>query len=46
MANMSRKPLVFIEVACGEKLTEEDIVRLHDDFDRIIGPGGVIHRQS
>ena len=45
MANLSKKPLVFIEVACGDKLTEEDIIRLHDDFDRIIGAGGVMKQK-
>jgi mannose-6-phosphate isomerase-like protein (cupin superfamily) len=34
IANMGKKPLVFIEVACGNKLTEEDIVRLQDDYVR------------
>ena len=35
IANLSEKePLVFIEVACGKKLTEEDIVRLEDDYQR------------
>jgi mannose-6-phosphate isomerase-like protein (cupin superfamily) len=46
MANMGKQPLVFIEVACGHKLTEEDIVRLHDDFDRIIGGGGIKRKKS
>ena len=46
MANMGKEPLVFIEVACGNKLTEEDIVRLQDDFDRIIGAGGAIKRKK
>ena len=45
MANMGKKPLVFIEVACGDKLTEEDIVRLQDDFDRIVGAGGATQRK-
>lgn len=45
MANMGKQPLVFIEVACGNKLTEEDIVRLQDDFDRIVGAGGIITRK-
>ena len=34
MANIGKKPLVFIEVACGKKLTEEDILRLQDDYAR------------
>jgi mannose-6-phosphate isomerase-like protein (cupin superfamily) len=46
MANMGKEPLVFIEVACGEKLTEEDIIRLQDDFDRIIGAGGAAGRKK
>ncbi len=35
MSNLSNKPLVFIEVACGDDLTEEDIVRLQDDYARV-----------
>lgn len=35
MSNLSNKPLVFIEVACGHELTEEDIVRLQDDYERV-----------
>ena len=35
MSNLSNKPLVFIEVACGDDLTEDDIVRLQDDYARI-----------
>ena len=27
-------PLVFIEVACGEYLAEDDIIRLQDDYTR------------
>ncbi|MFH0754253.1 MAG: phosphomannose isomerase type II C-terminal cupin domain [Candidatus Omnitrophota bacterium] len=46
MANTGKKPLVFIEVACGSKLTEDDIVRLHDDFDRIIGAGGTVTKKA
>jgi len=34
IANIGRRPLVFIEVACGGKLTEEDIIRLQDDYVR------------
>jgi mannose-6-phosphate isomerase-like protein (cupin superfamily) len=45
MANTGRKPLVFIEVACGDKLTEDDIIRLHDDFDRIVGAGGTVTKK-
>ena len=36
IANVGKKPLVFIEVACGHKLTEEDIIRLKDDYSRIL----------
>jgi len=36
IANMGKKPLVFIEVACGHKLTEEDIIRLKDDYSRLL----------
>lgn len=46
MANMGKDPLVFIEVACGDKLTEEDIIRLQDDFDRIVGAGGSRSRKK
>ncbi len=34
MTNTSDKQLVFIEVACGDNLTEEDIVRIQDDYAR------------
>ncbi len=34
IANIGKKPLAFIEVACGKKLTEEDIIRLQDDYRR------------
>jgi len=34
MANTGDKPLVFIEVACGDKLTEDDIERIEDDYAR------------
>jgi mannose-6-phosphate isomerase-like protein (cupin superfamily) len=34
IGNTGDKPLVMIEVACGEILTEEDIVRLQDDYAR------------
>ncbi len=27
-------PLVFIEVACGEYLAEDDIIRIQDDYTR------------
>jgi len=32
--NISDEKLVFIEVACGEILSEDDIIRLHDDYVR------------
>ena len=34
MSNLGKKPLVFIEVACGTDLTEKDIVRHNDDYKR------------
>ena len=34
MANTGDTKLVFIEVACGDQLTEEDIIRLQDDYAR------------
>ena len=34
MANTGKTPLVFIEVACGKILTEEDIERIEDDYAR------------
>lgn len=34
IGNTGHEPLVFIEVATGEILTEEDIIRLQDDFNR------------
>jgi mannose-6-phosphate isomerase-like protein (cupin superfamily) len=34
ISNVSNKPLVFIEVACGDRLTEDDIVRMQDDYHR------------
>ncbi|MCH7505160.1 phosphomannose isomerase type II C-terminal cupin domain [PVC group bacterium] len=32
--NTGNEALVFIEVALGEKLSEEDIIRIEDDFGR------------
>ena len=34
--DISKDPdnLIFIEVACGDNLSEDDIVRLQDDYDR------------
>ncbi|MFA5159954.1 MAG: phosphomannose isomerase type II C-terminal cupin domain [Candidatus Omnitrophota bacterium] len=34
IANIGKVPLIFIEVACGEYLGEDDIVRLQDDYRR------------
>ena len=34
IANTGKVKLVFIEVACGDNLSEDDIVRLEDDYDR------------
>lgn len=34
MANVGKTPLIFIEVACGSYLAEDDIVRLEDDYVR------------
>ncbi|MFT5388148.1 MAG: mannose-6-phosphate isomerase-like protein (cupin superfamily) [Lysobacterales bacterium] len=34
MANTGDTKLVFIEVACGDNLTEDDIIRIQDDYKR------------
>lgn len=34
IGNPHDQPLVFIEVACGEYLGEDDIIRLEDDYTR------------
>jgi mannose-6-phosphate isomerase-like protein (cupin superfamily) len=34
IGNTGDVPLVFIEVATGEVLTEDDIIRLQDDYQR------------
>jgi len=34
IASTSDAPLIFIEVACGPYLGEDDIVRLEDDYQR------------
>lgn len=34
ICNIGKEKLVFIEVACGEHLSEDDIVRLDDDYNR------------
>jgi mannose-6-phosphate isomerase-like protein (cupin superfamily) len=34
IGNTGNEDLVFIEVACGKHLSEEDIIRLQDDYAR------------
>ena len=34
IGNTGDEKLVFIEVACGEQLTEDDIIRIQDDYAR------------
>ena len=34
IGNPYEQPLVFIEVACGEYLGEDDIIRIQDDYTR------------
>lgn len=34
IANTGQEPLVFIEVACGKYLGEDDIIRIQDDYQR------------
>jgi len=34
IANTGEENLIFIEVACGEYLGEDDIIRLQDDYER------------
>jgi len=34
IGNPHDHPLVFIEVACGEHLGEDDIIRIQDDYTR------------
>jgi mannose-6-phosphate isomerase-like protein (cupin superfamily) len=34
IANTGAEKLVFIEVACGNNLSEKDIIRLQDDYNR------------
>ena len=33
IANIGKDKLVFIEVACGEDLSEDDIIRIQDDYE-------------
>ena len=37
MSNVGKDKLVFIEVACGKHLSEDDIVRIEDDYNRKAG---------
>ncbi len=34
IGNTGNEKLIFIEVACGKQLTEDDIIRLEDDYAR------------
>ncbi len=34
ISNPHKEPLVFIEVASGQQLSEDDIIRLQDDYSR------------
>ncbi len=34
IGNTGQEKLIFIEVACGSYLAEDDIIRLQDDYDR------------
>jgi mannose-6-phosphate isomerase-like protein (cupin superfamily) len=34
IGNTGEDKLVFIEVACGKHLTEDDIIRIQDDYSR------------
>ena len=34
IANTGKDPLIFIEVACGDYLGEDDITRIEDDYAR------------
>lgn len=36
IGNTGHKKLIFIEVACGNFLSEKDIIRLQDDYQRKI----------
>lgn len=35
IGNLGKEPLIFIEVQRGEYLSEDDIVRLEDDYGRV-----------
>ncbi len=34
IGNQGQESLIFIEVACGKSLSEEDITRIQDDYSR------------
>ena len=34
IANVGKDHLIFIEVACGDYLSEDDIIRIEDDYHR------------
>jgi len=34
IGNTGNEKLIFIEVACGKQLTEDDIIRIQDDYAR------------
>ena len=34
IGNTGDEKLVFIEVACGDDLSEDDIIRIQDDYNR------------
>lgn len=36
IGNSGAETLVFIEVACGDYLAEDDIIRIEDDYNRIV----------
>lgn len=38
LGNSGQEPLAIIEVQLGDYLGEDDIVRLEDDYQRIVGP--------
>ena len=35
IANRTDEPLVLVEVQTGEELSEDDIVRIEDDYGRV-----------
>ena len=40
--NPTAEPLVLVEVQIGDYLSEDDIVRLEDDYARCFGSGGTL----